>query len=182
MIDFVYCHKGRFFILKKKINCLLIGLFVSLLTVGCGSTDAELDAYKTEMETFFTQVADLNDGINEIDASSETANEDMLAYLDQLNTAFSDMASYTVPDEFAAVTNLATEASENMNKAVNLYHDVLGSETFNENTAEAAHEYYERANIRIQYIIQILHGEIPEGENVTYSYDDGTSTTESATE
>lgn len=40
------------------------------------------------------------------------------------------------------------------------------------NYEEAAREYYERANLRIQYIIMLLHGEIPEGENITYTEED----------
>ena len=42
-------------------------------------------------------------------------------------------------------------------------------DTYDEAVAGAAREYYDRANIRIQYIITILHGEIPEGEGVTYT-------------
>ena len=54
-----------------------------------------------------------------------------------------------------------------MTQAVSLYHQLYEGETFDSNIAVAANEYYSRANIRLQYIISILHGEMPEGENVT---------------
>jgi hypothetical protein len=56
-----------------------------------------------------------------------------------------------------------------MQQAVELYHQVFENGEYDEAIAEAAGEYYDRANIRIQYIITILHGEIPEGEGVTYT-------------
>ena len=64
---------------------------------------------------------------------------------------------------------VADEADENMKQAVALYHSAYEAEVFDEPMAQAAREYYDRANIRIQYIISILHGEIPEGEGITYT-------------
>ncbi len=46
------------------------------------------------------------------------------------------------------------------------------AEEFNPNYEEAAREYYQRANIRLQYIVMLLHGEIPEGEGITYTEED----------
>ena len=83
------------------------------------------------------------------------------------------MAELTVPERFSAVDSLADEADENMQQAVALYHRAYESETFDEGVAQAAREYYDRANIRIQYIIMILHGEIPEGEGITYTEENG---------
>ena len=56
-----------------------------------------------------------------------------------------------------------------MKEAVALYHTAYEGETYDEGSAQAAREYYDRTNIRLQYIITILHGEIPEGEGVTYT-------------
>ena len=70
------------------------------------------------------------------------------------------------------VDNLADEASENMRQAVSYFHMAYEAEEFNPNYEEAAREYYQRANIRLQYIVMLLHGEIPEGEGITYTEED----------
>ena len=142
-------------------------LCVTLLTA-CGQ-DEELTTYQEDMNTFFEHIADYNDGMNAIDASAEDAEDQLLSYLDQLQAEFTWMAELTVPDEFSAIDSLADEADENMKQAVSLYHRAYEAEVFDEPVAEAAREYYDRANIRIQYIISILHGEIPEGEGITYT-------------
>lgn len=65
--------------------------------------------------------------------------------------------------------SLADEADENMKEAVALFHTAYEGEAFDAASEQAAREYYERTNVRLQYIITILHGEIPEGEGVTYT-------------
>ena len=60
-----------------------------------------------------------------------------------------------------------------MRQAVALYHDAYEAEVFDEVTAQVARQYYDRANLRIQYIIMILHGEIPEGDGITYTEENG---------
>lgn len=146
--------------------CLCI-LFIS----GCGKDEA-LDEYKTNMETFFNNIADFNDNMNSIDVGEEGYLAQMLEYLDALDEEVAWMAELEVPEEFSAVESLADEASENMTQAVSYYHMAYEGEEYDENMEQAAREYYERANTRIQYIITILHGEIPEGDDVTYTEED----------
>lgn len=152
----------------SKILILSAVLLCGVLLTGCGQ-DEELTAYQEDMNTFFEHIAAYHEGMNAIDASAENAKEQLLSYLDQLQAEFAWMAELDVPDQFSAVDSLADEADENMRQAVELYHSVYEAEVFDEPTAQAAREYYDRANIRIQYIITILHGEIPEGEGVTYT-------------
>lgn len=151
---------------KLVILCfvLLCGLFLT----ACGE-DETLTAYQDDMNTFFEHIASYNDGMNAINTSDVDAKEQLLSYLDQLQAEITWMAGLTVPDRFSAVDSLADEADENMQQAVSLYHRAYESEIFDEGAAQAAREYYDRANIRIQYIIMILHGEIPEGEGITYT-------------
>lgn len=151
---------------KLVILCfvLLCGLFLT----ACGE-DETLTAYQDDMNTFFEHIASYNDGMNAINTSDADAKEQLLSYLDQLQAEITWMAGLTVPDRFSAVDSLADEADENMQQAVSLYHRAYESEIFDEGAAQAAREYYDRANIRIQYIIMILHGEIPEGEGITYT-------------
>ncbi|MDE6388855.1 MAG: hypothetical protein K2L82_13735 [Lachnospiraceae bacterium] len=153
----------------KRTIILCVSLLCGLLLTACGKNDEELTAYQEDMNTFFEHIAAFNDGMNSIDASAPDATSQLLSYLDQLQAEFTWMAGLTVPERFSAVDSLADEADENMQQAVALYHTAYESSPFDEAVAQAAREYYDRANIRIQYIIQILHGEIPEGEGVTYT-------------
>ena len=56
-----------------------------------------------------------------------------------------------------------------MNMAVDYYHQAYDGDTFNQNYADAAFEYYSRANLRLNYILMILHGEKITDENVVYT-------------
>lgn len=156
----------------NRIVILCVVLLCGILITACGQ-DEELTAYQEDMNTFFEHIASYHEGMNAIDASAPDAKEQLLSYLDQLQAEFTWMAELTVPDAFSAVDSLADEADENMQQAVALYHSVYETEVFDEPTAQAAREYYDRANIRIQYIISILHGEIPEGEGITYTEESG---------
>lgn len=159
----------------KNANKLVILCFVllcGLFLTACGE-DETLTAYQEDMNTFFEHIASYNDGMNAINADDADATDQLLSYLDQLQAEITWMAELTVPDRFSAVDSLADEADENMQQAVSLYHRAYESEVFDEGAAQAAREYYDRANIRIQYIIMILHGEIPEGDGITYTEENG---------
>lgn len=149
---------------RKLVLCLLCVLFLT----GCGEDEA-LDAYQADMETFFGHMAEFDENMNAIDVSQEDYVAQLLEYLDALDAEVAWMAELEVPEQFSVVDNLADEASENMRQAVSYFHMAYEAEEFNPNYEEAAREYYKRANIRIQYIIMLLHGEIPEGEGITYT-------------
>ncbi len=153
-------------ITKLTILCACICCALSL--TACGEDEA-LSAYQEDMNTFFANVAGYNDTMNAIDPSAEDAREQLLSCLDGLQEEIAWMAELETPSQFSAADSLADEADENMRQAVALYHQAYEAETFDEAAAEAAREYYDRANLRIQYIIMILHGEIPEGEGITYT-------------
>lgn len=143
-------------------------LLLVLLLTACGE-DEVLSAYLEDMNTFFSRAAEYNEKMNAIDRESDTAMLELLGYLDALEEDIAWMAELEVPDQFSAAESLADEAAENMEQAVALFHKAYEGETFDDATAQAAIEYYNRTNIRIQYIITILHGDIPEGEGVTYT-------------
>lgn len=151
-------------------KCLIIGfcLFFTLLFTACGQ-DEELTAYQEDMNTFFERAKEYNDKMNAIDSASDTAVIELLGYLDAFAEDIEWMAGLEVPNQFSAVESLADEADENMKEAVALFHAAYAGDTFDEPSEQAAREYYDRTNIRLQYIITILHGEIPEGEGVTYT-------------
>lgn len=151
-------------------KCLIIGfcLFFTLLFTACGQ-DEELTAYQEDMNTFFERAKEYNDKMNAIDSASDTAVIELLGYLDAFAEDIEWMAGLEVPNQFSAVESLADEADENMKEAVALFHAAYEGDTFDEPSEQVAREYYDRTNIRLQYIITILHGEIPEGEGVTYT-------------
>ena len=153
--------------LKKLRNLCLLCSCVLFLT-GCGKDEA-LDEYQANMETFFNDIAEINDNMNAIDVTGDGYIDELLDYLDALDEEVAWMAELEVPEEFSAVDSLADQASENMSQAVSYYHLAYEGEEYNVDMESAASEYYDRANTIIQYIITILHGEIPEGEGVTYT-------------
>lgn len=123
------------------------------------------------MNTFCDNISYIDNQINALDGTGESDVETLLKHLDTLDNQFSQMAELTVPDEFATVDSLADEASQNMSMAVSYYHQAYEADVFNSNYADAAYEYYTRANIRLGYILQILHGEEIKAENVKYIID-----------
>lgn len=151
-----------------RIKGLFIALACALFLAGCGEDEA-LTEYQEDMETFFGHIIEFNNNMNAIDVNQPDYVEQLLGYLDSLDAEVAWMAGLEVPDEFSAVESLADEASENMTQAVSLFHMAYEGEEFDANVEQAAREYYSRANIRFQYIITLLHGEIPEGEGVTYT-------------
>lgn len=151
--------------MKKKILALLLTTCFTLSVTGCGE-DKELTEYKEKMETFFSEVEIIHNKMNTIDPENEDALDDLFECLDELDSQFTTMAAIDVPDEFSSLENLADEASENMSLAVENYHNAYSKDSYNEYTAATADEYYARANKRLQYMIDILHGKMPEGDDV----------------
>lgn len=147
--------------MKYKIRHLLLLICTLTIFSGCG-TDKELEEYKSNMETFYSDIYEYDTIINSIDVNSDTAVLELLSALDGLEERFTWMASLTIPEEFASIETLATEAGEYMSQAVALYHQAYESDPFDNATAETAKEYYDRANKRALYILAVLHGEMPE--------------------
>ena len=162
--------------ITNKLVIMCVSLLCGLWLAGCGE-DEQLTAYQEDMNTFFEHIAEIDDGMNAIaidtSADDATKRKQLLSYLDQLQAEITWMAELETPDQFSAVDSLADEADENMQQAVALYHNAYEAEVFDDVTAQVARQYYDRANLRIQYIIMILHGEIPEGEGITYTEENG---------
>lgn len=149
--------------IKERVLFFLLPLLL-LLVAGCGSKEKDpLDTYREEMETFYADVARIDTAIDAIDADSEDAPAALLGYLDELRDSFDKMAQVEVPEEFAAMGDLPQEASDYMDRAVAAYHEAY-DEAFDEEAEALAEQYYERANIRIRYMLAILHGDTEEIE------------------
>lgn len=162
----------KFQLLHKTSHALRSVLILSccflLLLTGCGNNE-ELDVYKANMNQFFENIKVFDASINAIDPQSETAVSELLTVLDSMDNSFAQMASLEVPEGFPGVDQLADEASEYMSEAVSYYHQAFEGEEYDATLADVAKQNYDRANLRIQYIVSILHGDIPEE---IYTYED----------
>ena len=160
--------------MKKKVLTLTAGILTALLLTACGK-DPGLTQFKEEIDAFCTEISDIDTAINNVDAQSDNATEELLGYLDELDASFQDFAALDFPSEFDYLESLADEASEYMTKAVESYHDAYSNGGYNQVTADYAKENYARAYKRIQIIITFLHGEQPEDVNLTTTEETTTS-------
>lgn len=152
-------------------------ILLTFMLGGCGK-NAELENYKANMNQFFENIRVIDSSINALaeNPDSETAVSDLLSLLDSMDTSFAQMASLEVPEGFPGVEELADEASQYMTEAVSYYHQAYDGE-YNANMEDVARQNYERANVRFQYIVSIIHGDIPE-EIYTYEDDASENTTD----
>jgi hypothetical protein len=166
---------------KTKYHFKFIGLFLGITCLigltGCGS-DAGIENYKANMNQFFENIEIYDTSINAIDPNSETATTELLTLLDSMNTTFAQMASLEVPEGFPGVAQLADEASLYMSDAVSCYHQAYDN-GYDAVMEDVAYQYYQQANIRFQYIVSILHGDIPEE---IFVYEDETPAEETPAE
>ena len=137
---------------------------MGLLVTGCGKK--EDPAYRESMTTFYNDLNRYDNEINALDPDDEAAKIQLLDLLDQMNLTYKTMAETPVPDEFSGIAEISLEAADYMQKADEFYHMAYDNE-FDSDSEMLAQQYYERANSRAQVILQVLHGEVPEGEGIS---------------
>lgn len=152
--------------MKNKFLLLLSALTVIFCLTGCGE-DPKLTKFKNDIEAFCQEVAEIDADMNNIDATEESAKDELLDCLDRLEQSFKVLAQISIPEEFSYMTELTTEAGTYMTTAVEAYHEAYSGNSFNEYTAEYAYENYERACKRVNVILKLLHGENVEDEDVS---------------
>lgn len=150
-----------------KLRYTLILVLLCLFMAGCGKYK-QLEEYRNHMAAFTSGVSDISAKMEQIDTTSDTAVNEVLACLDEMEAQFLILADIEVPKEFASVESLADEASEYMSEAVSLYHEIFSAQTISEDDGflAAAQENYDRAMKRISYISTLLQGELPQGDDV----------------
>ncbi len=142
-------------------------LIATTVLSGCGrKTDPALDAYKESMTSFYDSLSSYDSQINAIDPESESAKYDLLEILDQMKDSYKVMSELEVPEEFSGIADISVEAADYMEKANEFYHMAYDNE-FDEDSEMLASQYYQRANERALIILQVLHGEVPEGEGIS---------------
>lgn len=155
--------------MKRKVRIVIAVFLAGILLSACGE-DPALSQFRKSMDDFCTRISEIDASINSIDAESETATEELLTDLDDLDIVFQSFARLDFPEEFDYLENLADESSEYMTEAVKSYHDAFGGTAYNESTAEYARQNYSMAYKRVQIIISFLHDEEPQDPDLNIEY------------
>ena len=66
--------------MKKKILAITAGLLTAMALTACGK-DPKLTQFKGEIDAFCTEISDIDTAINNVDAESDTATDELLGYL-----------------------------------------------------------------------------------------------------
>lgn len=150
--------------MKKKLLISLATFFSVVLLTACGE-DPELTQFRKNIEDFCTKLSEIHVAINSIDATKDTAIDELLDNLDELDLLFQAFAKLDFPEEFDNLEPIADESSQYMTTAVENFHLAYSNDSYNEYTAEYAQQNYARAYKRVQIILSFLHGETPEDVN-----------------
>ena len=132
--------------MRAKTALASLSLLLTLSLSGCGS-DSALTDYTSQMNTFYDAFSSETLALEQIDPSSETAQEELLSGLDELTALTDSLADISVPKRYAdaGIDELAAQAAEHMQEADSLYHEACSAETFDQERASAAQEHYQRA-------------------------------------
>ena len=146
--------------MKNKLVLLLSAFILTFSLSGCNvAEDPEIAKFESDLEAFCDDITAIDSNINNIDATSESAVEELLGYLDQLEQSFKVLAEMPIPEEYSYLEELTDEASTYMTTAVESYHEAYAGDSFDANIAEYAYQNYERAYKRITVMLQLLRGE-----------------------
>lgn len=146
----------------KFITTFVISVASIFILSGCGKEDTSINSYKENMTQFFDNMKVLDEAINSLDPSNPNTPTQLLSYLDSMQTSFHQMAALDVPKQFVGIKEISEDACKYMDEAVSCYHKAYEGDYYDANMADIAYQNYVIANGRIQYIVQILHGDIPE--------------------
>lgn len=146
-------------------NIILATFFSVILLTACGE-DPELTKFRNSVDAFCSKLSEIHTAINSIDATKDTAVDELLDNLDELDLVFQAFAKLDFPEEFDNLEPIADESSQYMTTAVENFHLAYSNGSYNEYTAEYAQQNYARAYKRVQIIISFLHGETPDDVNL----------------
>lgn len=154
---------------KKRNKSAVLLMTVCLLLTACGKNKEEekITAYRDSMTTCYESIVSSTSALDAINPSSNTAVTDMLGELDQINTAFQDMAALEVPEEYASIESMADDAAYYMSEASRLYHEAFADGGYLPDVGNSAKLQYKAAMTYLSYIGDILMGEVPEEDDVT---------------
>lgn len=162
--------------MKKSLLFILMFMF-SIALIGCGQ-DAKIEEYYKGMQAFYLNVEKTTTAIDLIDENDEYADVLVKNHLNDLLEQFRILSEMEVPKNFAACEQLSDDAYSYMAESVRLYTAYYDNGNYNDtSTIAMAEENYNRAMTRINYISQILQGQMPEGEGIVITEEDTTDFT-----
>lgn len=156
--------------MKKKFFCFLF-LVLLLSIAGCGkkgTNTQELKNYKEAMTKFCDDLVIIDGEIKLINPDNQDSIDKLFDEFNKLEDEFKTLSEMSIPKEYAITESLTLEAYDYMVQANDYMHQSFSETSYNPYTLDAATECYKRANKRVQYIISILHGELPQDDNITY--------------
>jgi hypothetical protein len=167
MINFSYIVLMEVSILKSKLYLAVVCMMTAAVLTACGGKDNdEISQFKEQVDSFCLNISDLGTQIDNVDAESEGAVDEVLGYIDEMDAEFQSFAEVDFPEQFDYLESIADEASEYMTVAAESFRDAYTNESYDEEMFKAEYEYAReneaRAYKRIQIIITLLHGESPE--------------------
>lgn len=154
---------------RKRLRTFIAVLFMVFTLTACGE-DPVLTQFKNEIDALCTKISDIDTDINGIDAKADTAVDELLSCLDDLDIVFQAFARLDFPEEYDYLEPLAAEAGKYMTEAVKNYHDAYSNDSYSEAVADYAGQNYALAYKRIRQIITYLHGEVPEDSDLIIEY------------
>lgn len=149
---------------------MILMIFVfSLSFVACGEelTKDEYADYKNQMSNFFESIEKIDAEMNSIAPNDADSFDKLFDCFDRLEKQFKYLSEIEPPEQFEVTKELAEEAYDYMKQANSYFKESFSDNSYNQGTLDAAIECYSRANKRMQYIVNLIHGEIPEDENIT---------------
>ena len=154
----LFCHAPLLSILTA------LSLSWAVLLTGCSSGEKEeLESYYETMDSFLEKVRQETLSLEELDPSDPQAAETAVGILDEMKQSFSEAASADTPEEYVNVQEMIEQADDYLEGASGHFHDALAENPMNGDLYETGVKYYEKAMERIDYAITFLHGEVPEG-------------------
>ncbi len=149
--------------MKKFILTVLLFTYAFTLTACNRQDNAEILKFQKELHSTLSEIESIHREINSADVTSPDASKEILDDLSELNDAFEALAQINVTDKnYSYITALASEGADYMTQAYDLFQKAYNGDAFDEDNAELAYKYLERASKRIRVIVTMLHGEIPE--------------------
>ncbi len=149
----------------KKLSLFLCLIILSLSLGSCGK-NPDLERFQQEFNLFCSNLSALDASINNIEVDAEEAPKELLTYIDQLKEQFGILAEMDFPEGFDFLEELCDQAYDYMSQAADAYHTAFEGDEFAENYSDFGLENYRRAYKRVQIIINYLHGEDPQDEDL----------------
>lgn len=151
----------------KKNYLFLLSILTILSFSACGKNTDQIVAFQNKLYSTISEIESLHNELNTLDVTASGAVSTAIDKLSDLDNAFKDLAAIDIVDEeFAYLADLADEGSEYMSQAYKLFHETYTSNKLDEQNADLAYKYLERATTRVRVIVSLLHGEIPDGVTV----------------